>query len=458
MAEAASQKEYLMSTMPLRAGHFRVLFVASLGQLIGTGLATLVGIIIPMIQILAHPELSAFMQGLLGCMNLIGICIGSLILGPLTDRYGYLGFFRACPALILVASLVALWVHTIPVLLICLFLMGFGIGGEYSLDSDYISEIMPKRWQHFMVGVAKASSALGNIIVAAVCYFLITRWDAASSWPKLLWIMVAISGLMLVLRLNFAESPRWLLDHGEKAKAEKAAQFFLGKDVEIEPVKPTPPAQEKESTLAFIRRNFRQVVLSGVPWACEGLGVYGIGVFLPILVMALGIEHESAHATQIAHVAASVETTFYISCIILPGFVIGLLLINKIYQISLQTWGFFGSAISLTVLLFAYMNHWPAWISIVAFMCFELCLNLGPHLITYVLPSVIYPVAERGQGSGLAACIGKIGAVVAVFFIPMLLKWGGAQLVLIVSIAVMVAGGWLTGWLGPKVLPNPHKK
>ncbi len=37
----------------------------------------------------------------------------------------------------------------------------------------------------------------------------------------------------------------------------------------------------------------RKVVLSGIPPACEGWvwGVYGIGVFLPILVMALGLEH-----------------------------------------------------------------------------------------------------------------------------------------------------------------------
>lgn len=85
-------------------------------------------------------------------------------------------------------------------------------------------------------------------------------------------------------------------------------------------------------------------------------------------------------------------------------------------------------------------------------MLFELFLNLGPHLMTFVLPSKVYPVEVRGQGSGIAASIGKAGAVLGVFFIPILLKWGGTDAVLIVSVAVMLAGALIT------MLFNPFKK
>ena len=76
---------------------------------------------------------------------------------------------------------------------------------------------------------------------------------------------------------------------------------------------------------------------------------------------------------------------------------------------------------------------------------------MGPHLITYVLPPHIYPVEQRGQGVGLAASIGKIGAVLGVFVIPILLKSGGAMLVLIVSAAVMAAGALVTNIFGKEV-------
>ncbi|MBD5355534.1 MAG: MFS transporter [Bacteroides sp.] len=442
---------YTIDNAPLSWRHIRIVTVASLGQLIGTGLATLVSVIIPLYQIIAHPELSSAMQGLVGAMDLIGIMVGSAILGRLSDKYGYLLFFRLCPALICLSAVLALVFPSIWVLLIALFFMGFGIGGEYSLDSDYISELMPTKWVFRMVGAAKAASALGNIIVAAVCFFIVKDWHNADNWPKLLWIIIAISGIMILLRIRFKESPKWLREHGKMQEAETAVHDFLGASVNVAPVDTQKQAAPtaKESYGTFLRKNWKNVIFTGVPWACEGLGVYGIGVFLPILVMALGLEHAQVGGSQIAHVASSVEITLWISCIILPGFIIGLLLIDKMNGARQQAMGFIMSGLSLLVLLFAYRNHWSAWISIGAFMLFELFLNIGPHLMTYVLPSKVFPVEVRGQGSGIAASIGKMGAVLGVFFIPFLLKAGGSSLVLVVSIIVMLLGAIITYLFAP---------
>lgn len=397
------------------------------------------------------------MQGLIGAMDLIGIVFGSVVFGRLSDQYGYLRFFRLCPILICAASIAALIFPSIPVLVVALFVMGFGIGGEYSLDSDYISELMPAKWKFIMVGGAKAASALGNIAVAGICFLIVKDWTDANLWPQLLWIMIFISALMFVTRIRFWESPTWLAGHGEMKEAEADVHHFLGPDVDVAPPAAKPadkPAAVKISKWEFIKKNWRNVIFTGVPWACEGLGVYGIGVFLPILVMALGIEHEAPGATKLMHVANSVEVTFWISCIMLPGFVLGLFLINKMKGGKIQWLGFFLSALSLTVLLYSYHYGLSKWLSIAAFMAFELFLNMGPHLMTYVLPAKVYPVEVRGQGSGLAASIGKIGAVLGVFCIPVLLKAGGTVLVLAVSIAVMLIGGVVTIIFAPRKLDD----
>ncbi len=47
---------------------------------------------------------------------------------------------------------------------------------------------------------------------------------------------------------------------------------------------------------------------------------------------------------------------------------------------------------------------------------------------------------DRGTGTGIAAMIGKVGAVTGVIIMPILLEAGGAKLVLIVSFFVMIAG------------------
>lgn len=476
-----------MDTMPLRWGHYWVLIVASMGQIVGAGLATLVGIIIPMIQIIRHPELTSLQQGLIGCTSLVGITFGSLLFGRLSDKYGYLFFFRLCPLIVLAASLLAYFTAALPWLVVGLFLMGLGIGGGYSLDSDYISEIMPQRWRLFMVGVAKASSSLGNILVALICFFLLRDWHNPELWNRLLLIIAVFALVMILSRIRFAQSPGWLMTHNRPAEAEVAVRYFLGADVEViekgqtvgEGIhhhigadmevgeirnRPKQVDVEKVSLASlFHGKNLKRVIFSGIPWACEGLGVYGIGVFLPILVMALGLEPAGGtliggKAVEALHrIINSVEITVWINLFILPGFALGLFLVNRWYHVRVQVWGFILCALGLTILLIAYKYHLPIWLAIAGFMMFELFLNAGPHLMTFIIPSQIYPVADRGEGAGLAAAIGKLGAVLGVLFIPMLLSWGGAELVLLVSIIVQLIGAVVTGVIGREVLPEKKK-
>lgn len=444
-----------MDTMPLRWGHFRVLIVASLGQVVGAGLATLVGIIIPMIQIVRHPALSSLEQGAVACTSLVGIMLGAMLFGEWSDKKGYLVFFRLCPLIILGASLLAVFADGLPWLVVGLFFMGLGIGGGYSLDSDYISEIMPRRWRLLMVGVAKASSSVGNIVVAGICFFLLREWNDPQMWNRLLLLISIMAAVMFVCSLFFEQSPGWLIAHDRIPEAERAVRYFLGPDVEIGEIRNRPSRKDapKVSWSALFKNgNTKKVIFSGVPWACEGVGVYGIGVFLPVLIMALGLEPASESAYR--HIVTSVELTTYINLFILPGFVLGLFLVNRWYHVRTQTWGFILCAAGLALLLAAYRFHAPVWIAVAGFMLFELFLNAGPHLMTFIIPPQIYSVAERGSGAGLAAAFGKLGAVIGVLLIPMLLKWGGAELVLLVTIAIQLLGALVTAVTGHEILPD----
>lgn len=443
-----------MDTMPLRWGHIRVFMIASLGQVTGAALATLVGIVLPMIQMFRRPELTSLGQGAVACTSLVGIMIGSMLFGRWSDKRGYLLFFRICPLVILAASLLACFVDDLPALVVGLFFMGFGVGGGYSLDSDYISEIMPRRWRLLMVGGAKACSSLGNILAAGIGFFLLRHWENPHMWNRLLLVVAALALTMFVGSIFFAQSPGWLIAHGKIREAEKVVRYFLGPDVTIGEIRNRPMrGQAPKPSIAELFRNggTKKVIFSGIPWACEGMGVYGIGVFLPVLVMALGLE--SAAEGTFERIIGSVEITTYINLFILPGFLLGLFLVNRWYHVRTQTWGFVLCAVGLAVLLAAYSYRLPVWVAVAGFMFFEFFLNAGPHLMTFIIPPQIYPVAERGSGAGLAAAFGKFGAVLGVLFIPLLLEWGGAKLVLWVTIIIHLVGALVTATVGRKVLP-----
>lgn len=422
--------------------HWYLLCVSSFEQLIGTGLSAVIGVMIPLILLAGSPRINAFDQGVMGAANLVGIAVGSMIIGKLMDSMGYLLWFRICPLIIFAGSIGVYCSDGVWPLVFWLFFIGLGVGGGYNLDSGYVSELMPSRWESLCVGLAKASCSLGFIGGAAFCYLVLEIDPAASVWRGLIFFVGALGLLAFILRLRWYESPAWLRSQGEDARALKAAREFFGPEAELNPEKGRPTQKTQSWASMFKGENLDKVILSGVSWACEGLGVYGFGVFLPILVMALGMQ--SGHATGIPKVLDSVQTTLFINLFVAVGFAIGLAVLHKLNILKLMGWTFILCALSLTALLLAYICKWPVWTSFLSFIIFEAALNAGPHLVTYIVPSKIYSVEERGMGMGVATMLGKAGAMLGVFFMPSLLKLGGITLVLCISIAVQLIGAAVT--------------
>lgn len=81
-----------LDTMPLRFGHFLGLITTAMGQFLGAAVATLSGVLIPLLAIVQHHELDSVTQGLIASMELIGIMVGSFVIGKLADKDGYLPF------------------------------------------------------------------------------------------------------------------------------------------------------------------------------------------------------------------------------------------------------------------------------------------------------------------------------------------------------------------------------
>lgn len=438
-----------LANAPLSRRHIWIVTVSSMEQIIGAGLSTLAGIIIPMINLLLHPELSSGMQGLAGATGLIGIAVGSPIIGRMSDKWGYLNFFRACPLIIMAGSLLIFFTNGIWWTIAGLFITGLGVGGGYSLDSAYISELMPTKWKTIMVGVAKASSSLGFIGVALVSYFIIKHVDQAKVWPVLSLTLAGLGLITFLMRFRWAQSPSWCLHKGQQQEALKAVRFFFGNSYTYNPPQSEPAVKDAGYLSLFKGKNLTKVIFSGIPWACEGVGVYGVGVFLPVLVMSLGLE--SPDLTGLPKITDSVIITAIINCFILMGFVCGLLMLRKYSHLNMLVNGFIFAAVGLAVILLAFLFKLPVIVSLIGFLIFEFCLNVGPHLITFIIPPHVFDPSQRAAGNGIAAFLGKVGAIAGVFLMPWLLALGGMKLVLAVCIAVNVLGAVIARVFGKKL-------
>ena len=67
-------------------------------------------------------------------------------------------------------------------------------------------------------------------------------------------------------------------------------------------------------------------------------------------------------------------------------------------------------------------------------------IQFGPNMTTFVLPSEVFPVSMRTTGHGIAAGIGKLGAFVGVFLVPVLQDHIGLRGLLAVAGASAVLG------------------
>lgn len=413
---------HAIRTVGLSAKQCLILISSSMGQILGAALSSVVGVVLPLLQMNPDIPVSSAELSCVGASALLGITFGSALIGKASTRFTPLFFLKFGPLIAAGAALCACFYEGIPTLCAALSVIGFTIGGEYSLDSDTVSKYFRKNRKKFMVGVVKSSSALGSIFGALAAFLLLKEMPFPETANKLFLVIAVPAFLTFLLRLYIPKLPR---QH---------------------------PIQNAETSCPSLRakNNFERIVFCGIPWACEGASVYGVGIFLPTLLMTL-IPNE-AMTLGISRILDSAELSVLISSFMLPGFLIGLRLIGKHSSLCIQSGGFLIAAAGLIILSCADYLHLPGFVCLTGFIIFELALNAGPHLMTYILPGEVYPVCERSEGAGLAASVGKLGAAASVISIPFLLEKCGAQSVLLISAILLLIGAAVTNAFGRKLL------
>jgi MFS family permease len=167
-------------------------------------------------------ELTASDVGLAASMYVLGACLGALLFGELTERYGRRRLFMVTLGVYLVATVATAFSMNPLWFFVCRFLTGAGIGGEYSAINSAIDELMPARLRGRIDLLINGSYWLGAAVGAALTLVLLDTsiLPADVGW-RLAFGLGAILGLVILLvRRNVPESPRWLTIHGRHDEAE----------------------------------------------------------------------------------------------------------------------------------------------------------------------------------------------------------------------------------------------
>jgi len=155
---------------------------------------------------------------------LIGEVIGALFFGRLSDKLGRKNLFMITLGVYLIGSgLTALTPaggHWFLFLYATRVIAGAGIGGEYAAINSAIDEIIPARYRG-RVDIAVNGTYWGGAILGALAtLFLLNHFAVGLGW-RLAYLLGPVLALVIIyVRRNLPESPRWQIMHGREEAAE----------------------------------------------------------------------------------------------------------------------------------------------------------------------------------------------------------------------------------------------
>jgi MFS family permease len=183
--------------------------------------------------------------GTAAALYVTGACLGALLFGQLTDRYGRKKLFMLTMALYIVATVATAFAWDPWFFFVCRFLTGMGIGGEYSAINSAIDELIPARARGQVDLAINGSFWVGAALGAVVSLALLdTSLFATDVGWRIAFGAGAVLGLgILLVRRHVPESPRWLFIHGREEEAERIVER-IEEQVLAETGAELPPADE----------------------------------------------------------------------------------------------------------------------------------------------------------------------------------------------------------------------
>ncbi len=168
-------------------------------------------------------DMTAGQIGTAGAIYVLGACVGAIVFGQLTDRFGRRKLFLITLVLYLVATVATAFSFSAWYFFLVRFLTGAGIGGEYAAVNSAIDELIPARVRGRVDLIINGSYWLGAAGGAATTLLFLNT----DILPKMIgWRLAFAVGMLLaifvfVVRKNVPESPRWLFIHGQNDEAER---------------------------------------------------------------------------------------------------------------------------------------------------------------------------------------------------------------------------------------------
>lgn len=385
-------------------------------------------------------DLTGVQTGLIGTLTLLGMFVGASVGGALADIFGRRAVFQYSMFLWGSSSLLFAFAWDYPTVLILRFLIGVGMGAEFPVAQALMSEFAPKRVRGKYIAFMEGGWPLGFVTAGALSWLLVPNYG----WRSIYIVIFFLSMFVFIVRWIVPESPRWYATQGRLDDAEATMQKIEDAVVSSRHGEPLPEpespqhveqvARKRALSVLFSRDYRTRTMLAWAMWFGALLGYYGITTWLSKLLTEAGMS-----------VTASIGYVTLISLWGIPAFIAVAFFQERIGRKAMLTIALIGTAVAAYV--YGQMDSLGGVIVAGSFMQF-FAFMMWAALYTYT--AEIFPTRARGAGCGTASALGRLGAALGPFLVPIILARGGVESVFLFAACVYLLAAGLVIFLGPE--------
>jgi MFS family permease len=204
----------------------RALLAASLGWMLDAFDVMLYSLVLA--SILTDFGMSKVTGGVLGSLTLAASAFGGIVFGMIADRWGRRAAMSGSILMYSVFTGACGLVANVWQLAVCRFLLGLGMGGEWTSGAALVAETWPARHRGKAMGLMQSAWAVGYALAALVTAIVLPRFG----WRAAFYVGVLPALLILWVRRYVKESDVWTASrvHQHSSPLASLAAIF-GPDV-----------------------------------------------------------------------------------------------------------------------------------------------------------------------------------------------------------------------------------
>ncbi|CAL9329424.1 Inner membrane metabolite transport protein YgcS [Streptomyces sp. enrichment culture] len=418
---------------PLNKFHRKLTWACAGGPFLDGYLLSIIGV--ALIGMSNELDLSTGDESLIGAAALVGIFVGGLFFGPVTDKLGREAMYTIDLAVLVGGSVLSVFATETWQFVVLRFVLGMAIGADYPIATSLLAEWVPNKHRGRLLGILILAWYVGAAAAYVVGYVM-AEIAGDSSWRWMLASGAVLSGVILLMRIGTPESPLWLVSKGRTAEAQKAIKKALDRTVSVEQLLEASAAEQSVERSRF-RDLFqgiylRRTLFCGLFYMCQITPMFALYTFGPAILGSFGLGEGNESNLG----SALISVVFVLGCI--PA----LRLVDRVGRRPVIVWSFALMVVPLAVL--GGGNALPMAVVIVCFCAYAL-LSGGPTVLEWTYPNELFPTSIRATAGGVATSISRVGAAAGTYLLPISLERLGIGATMLIG-AGITGVGWLVSF------------